>query len=402
MTYKNAKTILFASLLVAMILPFSTMELASADNEVNEPKKIKHGSITEVTTIGDRQTSDGLIPIPMDEEREKYQKLIKENPMPTDNVKSNQAQKHATNDGRVMNLLGDGFKHSSTAFYLDGEKWQPIVNFKTKDGKHTITVTMDDDKVKKIQKSKTVKYTDQAAGFGIRAIDQPYTMSGNLMALNAPDYTHNGDVVGQPNWVVLLLNSMKAGSTGDVCESADMPNTYWQQVGLEFSSDGIRAVFTDTGLNCDAQSFEMPVNANDRMDIFTVIDDATDTWTSYVINYDIPSGEPNMYGYYRVVTDSDLMDTTSITGTNVFFENQNTASTAWSLGFADDVTVDYAGFIYPPTENWYYWQGDKFASAGCHPGPIVEEVDLLIGSFTSATHDVTWDVSEMDTLCGQN
>ena len=117
MTYKNAKTILFASLLVAMILPFSTMDLASANNEVNEPKKIKYGTgINEITTIKDKKTSDRLIPIPIDEERKKYQELIKKNPMPTDNVKSMQAQIHATSDDRVKNLLGDGFKYSSTAF----------------------------------------------------------------------------------------------------------------------------------------------------------------------------------------------------------------------------------------------------------------------------------------------
>ena len=220
---------------------------------------------------------------------------------------------------------------------------------------------------------------------------------------NAPDYTHNGDVDGQANWVALLLNSMKTGSSsGQLCNSANMPNAYWQQIGLMFSSDGTEVVYTDTGLDCDAQYFEMPINANDRLDFFTVINDATDTWTLYVVNYDIPGGEPNMYGYYRVVPDSDLMDTTSTVGTNVFFENQNSASTAWSLGFADDITVDYAGFKYPPTGGWYYWQGDEFASAGCHPGPIVDDEDLLIGSFTSGTHDVTWDVSEMDTLCGQN
>lgn len=42
MTYKNAKTILFASLLVALILPFSAMSLADATNENADRAKFKN------------------------------------------------------------------------------------------------------------------------------------------------------------------------------------------------------------------------------------------------------------------------------------------------------------------------------------------------------------------------
>ncbi len=413
--------------MVAMILPFSTMNFADAapNENANDKAKDKHASISKINihldseVISDIAKSNGqgheknplfkdeaelfkeLIPI-QDAEFLKYADLIKNNPMPTDDKKNIKAQNLVAKDHRIQNLLGDSFRHSSTGYSFDGVKWEPILNFQTDEG-YTVTVTIEDDKVKKIKKTKSIKFTDQFAGFGVRGINIPYPMSANLMSLDAPDYNHNGDVVGQPNWVVLLLNSMKAGSTlGQLCDSANMPDDYWAQIGLKFDADGVTLGYTDTGFNCDAQELAMPINAGDRIHFFTDIEDATNTWTLYAVNLDIPPGEPNTFGFYRVLADSDLMDTTSIFGTNVFFENQNSASTAWSLGFADDVLVDYAGFKYPPNGNWYYWLGDKFADAGCHPGPIVEDVDLLVGSFASATHDVTWDVSEMDTLCGQN
>jgi len=405
MTYKNAKIILFASLLVAMILPFSGMNYAEAEeaNNVNEQKQIKLGNSIKLTgsiNIADYQTSGKLIPLPLENDPKMFEELIKQYPMPTDDERNKQAQIHATNDPKVKNLLGNGFKYQSTAYSFDGIEWQPIINFKTKNGDYMVTVTMDGDKVKKIQKSKAIKLTNQPAGFGIRGISQSYSMSGNLMALNAPDYTHTGNVTGQANWVALLLNSMKAGSTNDLCVSANMPNSYWAQIGLVFSDKGTKLVYTDTGFNCWAQPLSMPINTNDRIHFYTTIDDATDEWTLYAINYSM--SPPMAYGFYRILPNSDLIANNSVVGTNVFFENQNSASTAWSLGFANDVLVDYAGFKYPPTGGWYYWAGDMFGDAGCHPGPIVPNVDLLTGSFTSSTHDVTWDVSEMDTLCGQN
>ena len=194
---------------------------------------------------------------------------------------------------------------------------------------------------------------------------------------------------------------MKSGSSwGNVCDSTNLPNDYWGQIGLNFDNLGIRVGYTDTALDCSRQFFNLPVNTGDRINFFTTIDNATDKWILMAQNLDIPA--PNAYAYYRIVPNSDLMaNSASDVGTNVFFENQNSASTAWSLGFAQDVIVDYAGFKHPSNGNWYYWQSDAAASGGCHPGPITTG-DLTSGSFAVFPRDVTFDVSNMDTICGQN
>ncbi len=403
----KTKTILFAGLIAAMIFSFSGMNYVEAYDETTT-KEIRHHASPQLpdnfnVTKYDQKTlqilnESQLVSIE-ESSINQYSDLINTNPMPNDEKANIQSQNFAINDKRVSNLLGEGFTKQATGYYLDGETWKPIHNFQTQDGKYTISVTMDGDKVTKIKKSESVKYTHQPAGFGVIGPNQPFHMSGNLMALNAPDYNHNGDVSGQPNWVVLLLNSMKAGSSEDVCNSANMPDSYWAQIGLEFNRHGTELVFTDTGYNCDGQDLSMPINADDRILFFTVIDDASNRWTLYAVNYDIPSGEPNVYGFYRTLEDSELMDTTSVIGTSVFFENQNSASIDWYLGFADDLLVDYAGFKYPLTGNWYYWWTDQSVEVGCHPGT---NEDVVIGSFASGNRDVIWDVSDMDTLCGQN
>jgi len=166
------KTILFASLLVAMILSFSAMDFVES-NEVNNTtgtKQVKYGGpFNTPIIISDFQPSeesipldiDDLIPIEMDERQKEILKMIKDNPMPTSEIKSIQAQNLALNDQKLVDILGDGFKHQSTGYSFDGIQWEPILNFQTNDGKYTITVTMEDGIVTDILKTPTRKYTDQ-------------------------------------------------------------------------------------------------------------------------------------------------------------------------------------------------------------------------------------------------
>lgn len=399
----NSKIIFFATLITAIIISFNSMNIAQADSE--EHVTIRSAIPDEITILSEprefQDKNENLYPMKLTEQQRQIQELIESNPIQFTFEENEIFKQQSLENNEVKIMLGENAKYDATAFYFDGEKWQPEVTFMTGDEKEKVTVTLKNGKVINIQKYSQEKYSHSEAGFGIELANNPATMNGNLMALNVPEYAHNGNVPGEPNWTALLLNSMKYNSTFNMlCESIYFPDQYWMQIGLNFDDQGIRLGYTDTSLDCGRNFLSMPINTDDRLDFFTIVEDSTDKWTLYAVNYDIPP--PNVFGYFKIVPNSSLIaNSYTDVGTNVFFENQNSASIGWSLGFIDDPLVDYAGFRNPSDSLWYFWQDDVEATGGCHPGPITTD-DLTDGSFTSPSRDVTIDTSNMDTLCGQN
>ena len=58
MTLKNTKTILFASLIAAMVLPFSSMSFAQTDTVDNTTKNYVNDKINELNTKKNQTTND--------------------------------------------------------------------------------------------------------------------------------------------------------------------------------------------------------------------------------------------------------------------------------------------------------------------------------------------------------
>jgi len=105
------------------------------------------------------------------------------------------------------------------------------------------------------------------------------------------------------------------------------------------------------------------------------------------------------YAFVRSVANSDFVDTDN-PNTNVFFENPNASTVNWDPGFtAGDFTVDWASFQWT-NDSWYLWGEEFLDTDGCHTGATAAQ--LMSGSFVTSPYDVTFDVSNMDSLCGQS
>lgn len=372
MTTKNIKIALFGALIIAMILPFTGMGFAKAE----VPIKVDEILIPEPKLDAKMQPLsefEGVIP-----------ELISED-------KSNTHQAIVVKDTRAAELLGDNYKYSSTAQYLTESGWQPELSFLTDDGKNTVTVTLKDGKVVNVDKYETVTWTHAARGFAVDEYNGSYSMRGNSMVADIPTYSHQAG-----SFTVLLLNAQKSGSTdADVCTSSKAPTSYWGQVGMQFDSNGVRVGYTDTLKSCNPSFFSIPYSAGDSMKYRIYIDDASDNWYMWVDN--LSDGNPP-YAFVRNVSGSSLLDNDT-PQTSVWYENPNASTVNWDPGFSADPVVDYASFQW--TDNvWYYWTGELKSTIGCHTGATTGQ--LMSGAFVGSPHNVTFDVSNMDSLCGQS
>jgi hypothetical protein len=373
MINNNFKIALFGALIVVMVLPF-TVDFTSTASAATEPEP--EGLIPESERLGVMSISEFKGPLP---------KIITE----TETLEQNSK---AIFDKKVSKLLGKHFVHHSTAQYFEDGVWEPVISFTTDNGKNIVTVEMKNGKVVGMEKYETHEWGHSGRGFAAAEYDSPYTARGMGMNLDVPAYSHSAG-----SWTALLVNAVKDGSTGNLCNPNHMPNTYWAQSGLEFSSNGVRVGFADTGTYCTPAFLPMPFSTGDDVTFQVYVDDANDDWYMWMHNNSVSSSPP--YAYVRHVPNSAFVDS-SHPNTNVFFENQNTHTVNWDPGFTSgDFTVDWASFQWT-NNNWYYWSNDNQTSFGCHPGATAAQ--LMSGSFGSSSHDVTFDVSNMDSLCGRS
>jgi len=222
---KKSQTILFASLLVAMILPYSVGSLADAAPNENANDKAKLNSMK----VLDISEFDGETP-----------GVINENAL-------NGLKIAVTKNPKVKGLLGYDYEFTDTAQRLtEKDGWQPILNYYTDDRKYTVTVVMDKGKVVSVDKYENVVW-GHSNGYAIDEYnDNSYTVTGLSMVSDIPDYDHDAG-----SFTALLVNAQKAGSTdGNVCNSSSAPTTYWAQMGMQFDSSDVRIGYTDTQKSC--------------------------------------------------------------------------------------------------------------------------------------------------------
>ncbi|MCE2506782.1 MAG: hypothetical protein J4F36_10040 [Nitrosopumilaceae archaeon] len=197
---KNIKIALFGALMVAMVLPFSGINFATAENAPIE---------TEPPTP---EPKEGIEVLPLSEFDGVPPKVIPEST-------SLAQQQTAASDSRVSELLGNNYEHHSTAQYFEDGVWEPVVSFYADDRKNTVTAKLKQGKVVSVEKYETHKWNHANRGFAVNQYtDDTYTVQGLGMNLNAPAYTHSAGT-----WTALLVNAVKDGTTADVCISSNMP-----------------------------------------------------------------------------------------------------------------------------------------------------------------------------------
>lgn len=289
----------------------------------------------------------------------------------------------------ALKQLGQNYKLLNSMQYetVDGVNIQH--SFESSNGKYTVTITLRNGEIIDIDKYERHQWGSATGkGFAIDQYDGIYTLSGLGMVADIPSYDHTNGA-----WTTILTNAQKSGSTGDVCISSNAPKTYWGQIGMEFSSSGVSIGFTDTLLGCYPYFFPIPFNVGDTLKYRIFIDDDTDTWNLWVDNL---SDVGPAYQFSRVVSESSTLDTNT-KHTSVWFENPNGNSVDWDEGFTADPKVDYASFQWT-NNNWYYWDAEKQTAYDCVGDAT--ELELMSGTFVGSPHDVTFDVSNIDSKCG--
>lgn len=140
MTYKNAKTILFAGLIAAMILPFSGMEFATAEEQTGERndkaekiaqsiKELKDKKNKSVSTEDKKQIDETIKRLKIAEDLAKLEaKGLQSSPQAQDllsqlekeiNSKGVAVKSHITSEAETVPMSsGDGWRYDTFATYL--------------------------------------------------------------------------------------------------------------------------------------------------------------------------------------------------------------------------------------------------------------------------------------------
>ena len=401
MTLTKTKTMfLFAGLSVALMLPFSLIEMEESQTRHGIPyaeatpnqnahertiQNTPNENANERATNNGPPPESGLVPFLKDFEF-KSPRQINENAL-------NGLKIAVAKNPQVKELLGDDFEYVGYHQYYTEDGWQPEINYRTDNGEYTVTVTMDKGRVVDAVKYETITWgLNDSRGFAIDQYDEDrWDATGMLMIADVPDYTHTSG-----SFTALLVNAQKEGSNNyDVCDSSKFPTSYWGQVGINFNENGARIGYTDTAFGCEPVFFNsLPYNTGDNIIFAIYVIDETDEWFLYAYNQD-DSSPP--YAYVRVVPGSSFIDTTNTRNTSVFFENSNHWWNGdWASGFASDPVVDIAAWQYT-NGGWYVWFDENQIPWNCDIGTTASH--LMHGTFVGSPYDVTFDVSEIQERC---
>lgn len=215
------------------------------------------------------------------------------------------------------------------------------------------------------------------------------SINGLRMDLTSPDFD------GEPltNWVALLLNAKKSGSSGNICSSANFPTAYWAQNGMIFQTDGdMDLIWTDTTVNCSAQTLASSISSAHDLTFWIQTESSISAWAMYA--YDATADD-----FWSHTEDGLTGQETIATGTfdtSVFFENPTSIpDNEWSLGFNEDPTVDVAYSRASSNGVWDNWYDDTLFESSCYPGNS-STGDYMSGNLETG---LTFDVSLIDTDC---
>jgi hypothetical protein len=374
----KTKTIFFAAIIVAMMIPLSTYGGGIAFAE-------KNTGYTKAQMLG-------LI------EKHKSQITKQLTTSELDNI-----DEKVKLDKRVQALLKGGsltrvaYSHYVNIIELDNNSnavVDDVMNY-VENGK-SLTVLVDGKtyNVLDLQESPIGKPLLPTTHASI--VDDYYDtnpINGIRLDFNSPNFVPtSGDGA-----TYILVNALKAGSTigsGQECIPNDFPGTYWAQSGEELDSSGPELVWADTTVSCYPQDFSTSTirpSIGNSLD-FEIQVDSTGRWVLYGLN--VSTG--GTWSHPQNVSGNTYFDTTQ-GDTNVFFENPNPTSNSWAAQYkANPVMAD--GYKEDPSTGiWDYWPTENLAVFDCTPD------NQPISSYETGTlkaGTLTYYVNNIQTHCG--
>lgn len=371
---KTIKTILFASLIAAMILPFNTMDFANAATDKNADNKIDK-SFEKVEKYDDKIQKQ----LTKSDEKRIHEKVLK-------NAKTSKLFKDKS-------VTSYGYSYFGNVNELEKNPDKPldiVLHYIVDD--ESVTVLVDGETESVIEYQVREKPTGLLpsngliiSGFG------GYALNGMRMDYNAPNFT---PIVGT-GWEAMLINAAKNGSVNnDVCDPTKVPTTYWAQSGIQMGQDGMDLIWADTTTSCIQQFFvtnPTQVNAGNSIISQITVTDSTDKWIIY--GYNISNG--NFWTHTKTVSGStDMKIHTGLT--SVFFENPNTVSEVWDPSYSTNPKITNAYAKRVSNGVWDFWGSQTDWITNCYPGGFFWS-HYASGSLSGA--GVTYDVNNIQQHC---
>jgi len=367
---KTIKTILFVSLIAAMILPFSGMNFAEANQADNKDKSF--------------------------DKVEKYDAKIKKQLAKSDEDRIHEKVKEDKKTSDLFknkSVTSNGYSYFGNVYELEAnpDKKLDIVLHYTVDGE-AVTVLIDGETEEVIQFQVHGVQTGAIPSNGL--IISGYTgvaIKGLRMDYTAPSFT---PITGT-GWEAMLVNAAKNGSVNaDACNPTKVPTTYWAQSGIQMAQGGMDLIWADTSSSCIQAFFTSnptEVDAGDSIISQITVTDSTDQWIIY--GYNISNG--NFWTHTKTVSGSTDFKVDA-TLTSVFFENPNHASQAWDPSYSTNPKITKAYGQKVSNGVWDYWGGQTNWVTNCKPGGF-NWSGYASGALN--TVGVTYDVDKIQQYC---
>ena len=380
MTFKNTKTILFASLLVAMILPFSGMMMAEAAPNENAIDVVNDTPKPKTTKINGEMLDISEAP-------------VGSMPTPHTDGQLNGLKMRAIHDPKITTLLGDNYEFKSSGKYGSDKDARSQISFFTDDRQNVVTINFEHGKIIESEKYAVTEWgATSARGWAIDYYDGSQTLNGLQMRADTPSFSHSSG-----GFTAMLLNAQKSGTntSHNICLPSNAPDDFWAQAGFQFNSSGTKVGWANTLGYCNPSfATQLTFATGDEVKFRIYIDDTEDEWFVSIDNLDDSTGafvtDP------IEVADSSTFDTGS-RHTSVWYENAND-DWNWDTGFSSDPDVNSAHYRKTTSSSWYYWDGETQIDYNCS-GWFVDPEDLMSGTFVGSPHNVTFDVSTIEADC---
>src|SRR2546428_5083484 len=377
MTLMNAKlikTILFATIIVAMMIPVSAGNLGVvfAENKTKFTKDQylglieKHKSqLTKELTKSELDKIDGQV---------KLDKKVQ-----------------ALTTSESLRLDGYSYYGNLAELESNPNAVLDIIMHYTENGK-SLTVLVDGatNGVLDLQERPIGEPLLPTNGLIIDQYSGP-SINGIRMDLHSPNFT---PIAGR-GWTAMLVNALKLGSTiGNECVPSAFPGTYWAQSGELLGDSGPELDWADTKTSCLPQWFTTPTirpSIGNNLD-FQIQVDSSGHWVLYGLN--VSTG--GIWTHTTTVSGSTSF-ATNTWDTSVFFENPNPVSRNWAPEYNNvNPKIDGGTGRNTSTGIWDYWQAELFSVTNCYPG------GLPISSYETGTlraGTLTYNVANIQSHC---
>jgi hypothetical protein len=370
MTTKTIKTIMFASLIVAMILPFTGMNLAQAEKKTDEDRALE--KVAKYEYKFQKQLSKA-------DQDKIHEKIIKD--------------KNLSKDLEGKSIKRIGYSYTFNIYELEANPDKPVDII--------MHYTVDNESLTVVVDGTTEKITDYEftelgpallptngliiSHYGGSAI------KGLRMDYNAPNYSH---VTG---WSAMLVNAGMVGATSaNACDPTKVTTSYWSQTGVVMNAVGRQLVWSDNTTSCQATTFttsQTNPTAGQSIVSQITVNPSNGMWYMTVVN--VSTGQT--YNHGQSVPGTTNFQTNSQL-TSVFFENPNTTTSNWNTGYTTNPKINKAYAQSTTNGVWNYWGSQTNYVMNCVPGGL-NWSGYASGTLSGA--GVTYNVNTIKTNCAR-